>query len=77
MKKIFGINLLRPFVYACCLCFVFLFLVSSMDVGPSWLTPDIIDKVKLSQLRYITTGKTTVEQSPQSSLYNSAKLNST
>lgn len=44
MKKIFGINLVRPLVYACCLCFVFLFLVSSMDVGPSWLTPDIIDK---------------------------------
>jgi len=44
MKKIFGINLLRPFVYACCLCFVFLFLVSSIDVRPSWLRPDIIDK---------------------------------
>ena len=54
MKKIFGINLLRPFVYACCLCFVFLFLVSSIDVRPSWLKPDIIDKVKLSaQVRQV------------------------
>ena len=45
MKKIFGINLLRPLLYVMGLCFVFLFLLSSADVRVSWLVPDIIDKV--------------------------------
>ena len=49
MKKMLIPNLSKPLLYVLGLIFVFLFLISSIDVRGGWFIEDIIDRVSRAE----------------------------